>query len=449
MPDVPVKLTELSVIEAVSLIVDRHLTSSKLTGALLERIDLTDTSLSAWAHVDAKGARAEAARLDSVAPLGRLHGIPVGIKDLIDVDSMPVSLGWAWPSSSTSIAGTDATVVRRLRKAGAVIMGKTVTTPFAGPDISITTNPWNIERTPGGSSSGSAAAVASGQIPAALGTQTVGSVLRPAAYCGVVGFKPTFGVLSTEGVFPMAWSLDQVGILTRSVADAGLVFDAIAEQPISDRAVERENPSWRPRIGVQADILALADKQTQLNIASTLDICKAAGAEVILVPSPEKLEYVLSVFGPMWLAELYAVHEEGFKRRAALYPPALRTLIELGSVISASTYLKTRRLMGPIRSRFAEVFGQYDALLSPVVPSTAPVRTTTGDYRFQATWSVLGVPAISIPSGWDQQHLPFAIQLASGHGQDQSLLRVARWIERLMPHTRSIAPPIEPNKLDV
>jgi Asp-tRNA(Asn)/Glu-tRNA(Gln) amidotransferase A subunit family amidase len=142
-----------------------------------------------------------------------------------------------------------------------------------------------------------------------------------------VGFKPTFGVLSTEGVFPMAWSLDQVGILTRSVADAGMVFDAIADLSIGDRAAERENPSWRPRIGVQADILALADEQTQLNIASTLDICKAAGAEVILVSSPEKLEYVLSVFGPMWLAELYAVHEEGFKRRAALYPPSLRTLI--------------------------------------------------------------------------------------------------------------------------
>jgi Asp-tRNA(Asn)/Glu-tRNA(Gln) amidotransferase A subunit family amidase len=441
MPDAPVKLTELGVIEAMSLIGDRRLSASELTEALLQRIELTDKRLKAWAYVDARGARAEAVRLDRIVPLGPLHGIPVAIKDLIDVDSMPSTQGWAWPYSIPPIAGTDALVVRRLRTAGAVIMGKTVTTPFAGPDISITTNPWNIGRTPGGSSSGSAAAVASGQVPAALGTQTVGSVLRPAAYCGVVGFKPTFGALSTQGVFPMAWSLDHVGILTRSVADAGLIFDAISDASCGDRPEDREDPSWRPRIGVQADILALADEQTKINIASTLDICQSAGAEIIVVPPPEKLEHVLSVFGPMWLAELYAVHEEGFQRRAALYPPALRTMLELGSVISASTYLKTRRLMGPIRSSFAEVFGQYDALLSPVVPSTAPVRTTTGDYRFQATWSVLGVPAISIPSGWDDQHLPFAIQLASGHGQDQSLLRVARWIERLIPHTRGIATP--------
>lgn len=441
IPDTCGKLADLGLSTAASLIRNKDVTSVELTEALLQRIGLTDARLRAWEYVDGNGARADARQRDSTVPSGPLHGVPVGIKDLIDVNGMPTTQGWRWPSRTPPVPEEDASVVRRLRAAGAIILGKTVTTPFAGPDISKTFNPWNLDRTPGGSSSGSAAAVASGQVPAALGTQTVGSVLRPAAYCGVVGFKPTFGAVCTRGVFPMAWSLDHVGILTRSVLDAAVMFDAISDVPNCVSLLEHNEFSWRPRIAIQTDMLALADEQTQLSIKSTVDLCRSSGADITFVSSPESLDHVLNVFGPLWLAELYAVHEEEFRGRGSEYPPTLRTLIELGSVISASTYLKTRRLLSPIKSRFAAMFAQYDALLSPVVPTTAPSRTTTGDYRFQATWSVLGVPAISLPTGWDGKQLPSAIQLASGHGRDRDLLRVARWIEALMPNKRGIAIP--------
>lgn len=438
--------TTLGLQAAADAIERSETTSVQLVDALLGHIDKTEPRLQAWELVDRRGSLEAAERADTgqqQRPRSALHGVPVAVKDLIDVAGLPTTNGWR--TGTTTAARADAVAVARLRAAGAIVLGKTVTTPYAAIDPPKTRNPWNLARTPGGSSAGSAAAVAAGHVAAALGTQTVGSVLRPAAYCGIVGLKPTYGRVNREGVFPMSWSLDHVGTLTRSVRDAVLMLNVIAT-PGAGPGGQAPEPfridprPARPTIGFVVDLDELAGPAVRARHADIVRMCRDAGAEVREVRLAEPFAKVLAVFGAIWLPELYAVHAAAFRAGADAYPPLLRTLLELGAVVPADAYLQARRLLNPMRHAFAQQVAEFDLLMMPVVPTPAPEHTSTGDYRFQAPWSTFGFPALALPVGMDADGMPLSTQLVSSPWREDRLLNAAAWLEDLLALPVALAP---------
>src|SRR6478672_9931351 len=262
----PTELTDLGVADAAAAIRAGRTTARELLDACLARIAATDGAIGAWATVDADAAQAEARARDhdraSGRELGPLHGVPVGIKDIVDVAGMPTTAGG--PPFAHTRPRRDATLVARLRAAGAVIVGKTVATPFAYRDPAATRNPWALDHTPGGSSSGSAAAVAAHHVPVAIGTQTIGSILRPAAFCGVVGLKGEYGDVPLDGVLPLGRSLDHAGPIARSVADVALVEGVLTGRPIS------ASPGRPPRLAVPPELLDLAEPALRAHLTGVV-----------------------------------------------------------------------------------------------------------------------------------------------------------------------------------
>jgi aspartyl-tRNA(Asn)/glutamyl-tRNA(Gln) amidotransferase subunit A len=387
----------LSVSDAARRIADGTLTPTALLEACLQRIAATEETVRAWASLDEAGARAiarertEEARADRRR--GPLHGIPVAIKDIFHVAGMTTTCGAAPAFHSTPTA--DAASVARLRAAGAVVLGKAHTTEFAYFEPGPTRNPWNPAHTPGGSSSGSAAAVGARMVPLALGTQTVGSVLRPAAYCGVVGFKGTYDLIPTDGVVPLAWSLDHVGIFARRVADVALAADVLAARPLG---VPAPRP---PRLALVPELLERATPEVASLIRATADRFASAGATVREVALP---------------ASFAGVHAAG------------RAVLE----VEAAGYHE-QRARHAFRRDVTPLLAEHDALLSPTAPSPAPEGlAATGDPWFCAPWSFAGVPAISLPIGVSSLGLPHAIQLVAAAGHDAKILAVAAWCERVV-----------------
>ena len=421
--------TGLGVGEAAARIREGKLSPVELVDACLARIGALDGKLQAWAHVDEAGARAVARERRAEAARGRLrgplHGVPVGVKDIIHVAGMPTTAGakpWAH-----SMPTKDAPVVTRLREAGAVILGKTHTTEFAYRDPAPTRNPWNLEHTPGGSSAGSGAAVAARMVPAALGTQTVGSVLRHAAYCGVVGFKATHGFTPAEGVIPLAWSLDHVGVLTRSVDDAALTLGVLAGQALT--AV----PPCAPTIAIAPALIERADSETAAHLRATADAFARAGARIVEVALPPSFARLHDVGLIVLQVEAAAYHAPDFAAHAGEYGPGIRAAIEAGLGRPAVEYVHANRARLAFRDAVMPLLEGHDALLSPTAPGPAPAGlASTGDAWFCAPWSSAGVPAITLPSGVAPGGLPFAIQLVSAAGREAALLGVAAWCERVL-----------------
>jgi aspartyl-tRNA(Asn)/glutamyl-tRNA(Gln) amidotransferase subunit A len=420
-------LTNLGVIEAAGAIRRGETTSTELVDACLARISSTDDALQAWVTVDAEGAAAAARERDADVragrPLGRLHGVPIGIKDIIDVAGMTTTAGAA--AFAHTQPERDATLVARLRAAGAVIVGKTVATQFAYKDPAPTLNPWSADHTPGGSSSGSGAAVAARHVPAAIGTQTVGSILRPAAYCGVVGLKGEFGVVPLDGVVPVAWSLDHAGPITRSVADAALVLGVLADAP-----VDMVTPD-RPRLAVSRELLDLAEPTLRGHIETVIRRLTDTGATIVEVALPPSFAGIVAAGRLILEAEAAAYHEAMFAEHAADYGPGIAELITAGLARRATELARAERERTAFREAMVPLLGTVDALLSPVAPGPAPRRSEgTGDFSLCAPWSFIGVPSISIPTGLDEAGLPLALQLVGGPGQLGRLLRAAAWSER-------------------
>src|SRR5206468_11038223 len=303
-----------------------------LVEACLARIRGLDDRLTAWSFVDADGARATARERQREARAGRLrgplHGVPIGVKDIFDVAGMPTT-GGARPFAHTRPA-VDSTAVARLRAAGAIIVGKTVTTEFAYRDPAPTRNPWNTAHTPGGSSAGSAAAIAARMVPLALGSQTVGSVLRPAAYCGVVGFKGTHGLVPVAGVIPLAWSLDHVGVLTRSVADAALAMSVLAGRDLTPLLVSA------PRLALAPELLSRASREVAAHTEAVADAFARAGATVSKIELPPSFRDLPAAGLTVLEAEAAAYHEPWFVKHADEYSPEMRSLIEAGRGLSAT-----------------------------------------------------------------------------------------------------------------
>lgn len=397
----------------------------------LARIDARDGDLKAWAYVDRAGATALAAELAEEAKAGRLrgplHGVPVGIKDVLHVADMPTLAN----SRTTDPAQRypDSTVAAGLRAAGAIILGKCATVEFAGAgDPPPTRNPWNLDHTPGGSSSGSGAAVGARMVPAAIGTQTGGSNLRPAAYCGIAGFKPSYGGLSRDGVHPLAWTLDHPGIIARAAADLGLIYRAIAARP---PAPQRPRPDWRIGV-VRQFFLERSEPAMVTAVEAAAAKLEAAGATVREVPLPAIFDAHRAVHRILLSSESSAFHAA----RASVVPgkaaPKTLATIAAFSLVPAVYYIHAQRVRRLIRDALVGLFDDVDLLIMPTAPGPAPAGiASTGDSSMLSPWSQVGFPAATVPCGV-ANGLPLGLQIVGPPGHDGRVLAAAEHAESLL-----------------
>ena len=435
----------MTVAEAAEAISNRQLSPVTLAEAFLSRIERMDSALQAWVTVDREAALDEAHQLeeelDREGPRGRLHGIPVGLKDIIYTANMKTTA--CSKVLANFVPDYDATVVTRLKEAGALILGKVVTTEFACADPSPTRNPWDLAYTPGGSSSGSGVAVATRMCAAALGSQTGGSTLRPAAYNGIVGFKPTYGRLSVRGVIPVAPTNDTVGILVRSVRDAAMLLQAMAgydhedpyssNKPVEDYTTGLENAS-PPSIGLLREYyLERADDESRRHTEEIANRFAEAGATVEEVPLPDSFKWEEDYFQTIYSVECAAYHRDLFPEHKDEYGPKIRARIERGYEIMAVEYAATLERGRHLKRDLDMLMTKVDLLMTPATPAPAPRDlTTTGDASFQRAWTSAGLPSISLPSGLSESGLPLGVQLIGSRFGEARLLADARWCEKVL-----------------
>jgi aspartyl-tRNA(Asn)/glutamyl-tRNA(Gln) amidotransferase subunit A len=422
-----------------------RVTCADVLNTCLDQVDHWEPKVHAWVVLDRDGAVQQAQALDDELKKGNdrgpLHGIPLGIKDIIDVMGLPTACGAKrW---TDRVAKRDACVVDRLREAGAVIMGKTVSTPYAWTDPPVTRNPWNLDRTPGGSSSGSAVAVACGMCYGAIGTQTGGSITRPASFCGVAGMKPRRMDMMDGGVQPFAPSLDQVGPIARTVDDLRILFDAICEPsagPEGQQATSAplESP---PRLG---RLRGFFDRWVEPGVRSVLDDAvrdlAAAGADVVELDDPVDFEQILKDHRRVMAAEAAAVHSDWLEESPEDYPPRIRDLVLEGRSLSALEYLRANNQMHPSMDSILSAFHskEREFWITPATLSTALDRSTTGDPAFNSPWSYVGLPTVSFPIGLADDGLPVAIQMVGWFLRDLELLRAAAWCEDVTSNCAAI-----------
>ncbi len=422
-----------------------RLSPMEILNGCLAQIDRYEPRVQAWVFVDRESARASSEdRTDELRRgqyRGPLHGIPLGIKDIFDVFDWPTAAGsrlWA-----QSIARRDATVVSRLRQAGAVFLGKTTTTQYASFDPSPTRNPWNLTRTPGGSSSGSAAALACRMCLGALGSQTGGSITRPASYCGVAGLKPTFGRVSCDGVVPLAPSLDHPGPMANSVRDLAILLQAFAGPDSRDPGcANRPVPNYLTALNVKRTPPRLARVRGLFEdravpavlrmIEQTTERFRHEGAAVTEVALPAGFGPVLSNHRTVMAVEAAAFHGERLRRHPEDYLPEISKLLEEGLSCSAAEYARCKEHQKQLKQDMAACFEEVDAILAPATTEPAPDIRNTGNPAFNSPWSYTGLPVISIPSGHDENGLPLAIQLVGPAWSEAELLTVAASCETIL-----------------
>jgi len=432
---------ELSIVRATAALRDRSLTAEALLDACLARIDAREDTVKAWVEIDRDAARADARGCDQDAARdswrGPLHGIPIGIKDIFDVQGMPTRAGTdAWPISHPE---RDAASVARLRHAGAIILGKTVTTAFAMGDAGPTTNPWNSSRTPGGSSSGSAAAVADRMCLAALGSQTSGSVIRPCAFNGIAGLKPGHGRVDTRGVLPLSWRLDHVGALTRNVADAGIIWQVLRDdvdwrdratfdQTLSPPSPERPMRLWRPRGMFESEATEAVNRMFENHI----DLLKSRKIEIVDRDLPDGFDQILDQHTAIMTSEAAAAHHENFDANGASYPPNIRENVEAGREVSAVEYIEARQHRRMMIERFARELVDLDGIIFPAATEAAPEGLSyTGKRTFNAPTSYLGLPVVSYPTALDNDGMPLAVQIMGSLNREDDLLSISSWCDEL------------------
>lgn len=404
-----------------------QLKPSELVERCFRKIDGLEPQIRAWVCLDRARALATAQQLDAELAAGKcrgpLHGIPIGVKDIVDVQGLPTRAGS--PLTSEKPVVKDAAVVARLRDAGAVILGKTVTTEYACFDPPPTRNPWNLQHTPGGSSSGSAAAVAAGMCLAAIGTQTGGSITRPASYCGVCGFKPTIGKISLDGVVPFSEPLDHMGPIAGCVADLKLMFDAM-----SGSAGDARSTDMPPRIGLLAAyFMDEADQEVVAKTRIALARLQTAGAMVTEVGVPESFRDVHANHRVLMAVGAADVHREQFTAQSGKYGREISILIREGLGIDQAAYRQALEHQQRFRAEMAQCFGNCDVLVTPATPTAAPTAETTGNPKFNSPWSHSGLPTVSLPCALSQNGLPLCLQLIGPRGSEDRLLSIAAWVE--------------------
>jgi aspartyl-tRNA(Asn)/glutamyl-tRNA(Gln) amidotransferase subunit A len=358
---------------------------------------------------------------------GPLHGIPIGVKDIFYTAGLRTTMG-SQPFAQF-IPDHDARVVTKLKQAGALVLGKTVTTVFVFLDPGPTRNPWNLAHTPGGSSSGSAAAVAARMCPAAIGSQTVGSVGRPAGFNGLVSIVPTQSRISLDGAFPLAWSLDHVGGLTRSVPDLELLLDAISET-----SIERVAAPPRPRIGVLREyFLDNMTPETRTLQDALVSKLAAANFRVDEVRLPARFDLALPALRTIIRSEVASVHEQLFRDNPEAYGPKLRELVETGMLLTSADYLRARRLRRQYQRDMVRLFDNFDVLLTPAARGPAPEGVgSTGDPIMNAPWSLADFPTMTIPYALASNGLPVGVQLSAAPLQEGLLLAVGKAVESVV-----------------
>jgi Asp-tRNA(Asn)/Glu-tRNA(Gln) amidotransferase A subunit family amidase len=375
----------------------------------LDRIRTRDGDVRAWVQVDPQPATGE----------GALSGVPFGAKDIIETQGLRTELGS--PLYAGRISSEDAAIIRELRSRGALLVGKTASAAFAWKTPAATRNPHNLAHTPGGSSSGSAAAVAAGMVPLALGTQTLGSVLRPASYCGVVGFKPTFGLLSLDGVLPCAPSLDTLGFFTTNVADMQFVWSALGQATGGEKTVTCIRPDPLPPV---EPAMAAA-------FESAIDAISASGIVVRRADLAAVLADLVVAARMVMAHEAAAVHAERYEQHGDRLLD-LADLVREGRRLTMDDYDVARRVISHGRVRINELYRDAPIVLVPAATGPAPLGLgSTGDPAMNAPWTALGVPAISVPMRVGDG-LPLGLQLTAARGQDAALLAAAAQIERIL-----------------
>ena len=426
--------------EAAQLIREGLVSSEDLVVACLDQIDQLEERLGAWAHLDPDLALEQARQADKDQQagnqLGPLHGVPVGVKDIIDTKDLPTEDGTVLHSGRQPLH--DATVVANLRVAGAIILGKTVTTELAVYSPGKTCNPHDLTRTPGGSSSGSAAAVAAGMVPLAVGTQTNGSVIRPASFCGVYGFKPTYGLISRHGILQQSPPLDQVGVFARSIEDTALLAEALIGYDPNDRAtqpqvtpalskVQAEEPPVEPKLAfVKTPVWDQADPSSQEAFQELNDALGDSCEEVALPPMFDQAHGQHRLIMEADLARSFA---KEYGEGADQLSPILKEMIERGQQVLATEYNDAVAAIDVFQHGFSQIFEWQDAIVTPATAGEAPIGLeSTGSPAFCTIWTLCGMPAISMPLLQGKDGMPLGVQLIGPRGDDARLLRTAQWL---------------------
>jgi Asp-tRNA(Asn)/Glu-tRNA(Gln) amidotransferase A subunit family amidase len=434
------QLNWLSATDAARAVRDGAVSAEQLVAACLARIRESEPQVQAWQHLDPEHALAQARALDERhrqgESAGPLHGVPVGVKDIIDTADMPTEDGTVLHAGRAP--DRDAAVVAMLRAAGAVIMGKTVTTECATYTPGKTRNPHNPEHTPGGSSSGSAAAVAAGMVPIALGSQTNGSVIRPASFCGVYGFKPTHGLIPRTGILKLSRTLDHVGVFARTIEDIALVAEQLVGCDEDDpdtrprarppyREVVAQEPPLPPLIAfVKGPAWERAEEETTQAFA---ELVAELGDRVVEVALPGTAQRALDWHRTIMEAEMAANLDLEWEKGRDRLSESLRNQLARGREARALDYQKALARVPLLNEGFAELFDEYDSILTPAAPGTAPKGLgATGDPAFCTLWTLCGMPAVSLPLMQGESGLPLGVQLVGPRHGDARLLRTARWL---------------------
>jgi len=425
--------SDLRLPAAVAALKEGRVTSRALAEMHLARIAATDAAIEAWAHLDPARVRAEADRCDAVplATRGPLAGIAVGVKDIFATADLPTENGS--PIFVGHRAAQDAEAVARLRRAGAYVFGKTVTTEFAYFQPGKTRNPWNARHTPGGSSSGSAAAVAAGQVLAAIGTQTNGSMIRPAAFCGIAGFKPTRGTIPYTGVFAFSPTLDQVGTYARDVAGAALLASVLAEPGlISATPAALARPLRLLYLGSYP--WTAIDREATEALDGAVTRLRQAGAEIVAAEFPPPWHDAHLVLRTIMLHEAATGLETVQARERRRMSPTLNAALDEGRATPRADYEAALRRRDDAIDAFTRWLAKFDAVLSPPAVGAAPADlTSTGDPACCSLWSLTGFPAISIPIGRAANGLPLGVQIVAAQRADDRMLAAAAWCEAQLP----------------
>ncbi len=432
---------ELSAIEAASKLRQGELTSEEMVRACLECIEEVEESVQAWAHLDPEFALEQARDLDAARQSGEacgpLHGLPVGVKDIFDTQDLPTENGTVLDAGRQP--RENCTVVNLLREAGAVILGKTVTTELAVYAPGRTRNPHNPEHTPGGSSSGSAAAVAAAMVPLAVGSQTNGSVIRPASYCGVYGFKPTLGRISRHGVLAQSRHLDTIGVFARTVEDTALIADVLAVYDDRDPDMWRrsrprllgtaaEEPPVDPALAfVKTAVWEEAEEDARGAFSEFTEFLGDCDEVALPEPFDDAVGFHRTIMCADFAKSFAAYYEHGADRLSDI----LRGMIEEGQNVLAVDYNRAVDWIEVLYAGLEKVFERYDALLTPAATGEAPLGLeSTGSPVFCTLWTLCGTPAVTLPLLQGSNGLPIGVQLVGPRGEDARLLRTANWLAR-------------------
>ncbi len=431
---------QLSVCETAAAVRDGRLTSQALVESYLERIEAREADVRAWAFLDPEHTLRQAKAADEWRkrgrPLGPLHGMPVGVKDIVDTADMPTENGTVLHAGRRPREA--ATVVSLLRAAGAVLVGKTVTTELAVYAANKTRNPHNLEHTPGGSSSGSAAAIADGMVPLAIGTQTNGSVIRPASFCGVYGFKPSHGLIPRTGVLAQSGPLDTVGVMAADLEGLAflteplMAFDArdpasrpLARPPLLETL--RQAPPAPPNLAFVRS--AVWDEAADDTKAGFAELVEALGERVEAVDLPAPFDRAVELHRTLMLADLAKSFHLEYERGREQLSARLREMIEEGQGVLAVDYNRALEQVPQLNAALAQLLMHYDALLTPAAPGEAPRGLgSTGSPVFCTAWTLCGTPAVTLPLLTGASGLPIGVQLVGEKGDDARLLRTARWL---------------------